>query len=257
MIRTIAVLTLLACNRQATLTGVARDELRLVGLPDVLIVPAKPSDRCPPIHVKPESSGAFSAQVCSGMRYTVSFPTGSGGTTWRGEPVTANAGDTVSLTAWPGAAEPGVYVVGDTVERVSPSIALETSAVLPSNTPVRYPLELPSTVARVLPGHQLLLQGSEADDQFVPLGASTTTLSYARAAGPAPMGPWSFEGANISPDGVVSPLPAVAVAPTSVTVTGVELAYVSADLVPPGRYLVGKPGGARAWLVDFGPAPTP
>lgn len=257
MIRYIAVSALLACTREGTLTGTARDELRLVGLPDVLVVPAKPSDACPPTHVKPESSGAFSAQVCSGVRYTMSFPTGSGGTTWRGEPVTANAGDTVSLTAWPGAAEPGVYVVGDTVERVSPSIALEASAVLPSNTPVRYPLELPSTVARVLPGQQLLLQGSEADDQLVPVGTSTTTLTYTRPAGPAPMGPWSFEGANISPEGVVSPLPALAVAPTRVTVTGVDLAYLSADLVPAGRYLVGKPGGARAWLVDFGPAPTP
>ncbi len=257
MIRYMSILLLLACNRQAALTGTARDELRLVGLPDVLIVPAKPSDTCPPVHVKPDSSGAFSAEVCAGMAYTVSYPTGSGGTTWRGDPVTAHAGDNVSLSAWPGAGEPGVYVLGDTAERVSPSIALETSAVLPSNTPVRYPLELPSTVARVLPGQQLLLQASEAGDRVVPLGRSTTTLSYARSAGPTPMGPWSFEGADISPDGVVTALPPLSIAPTRMTVTGVDLAYLAGDLVPPGRYLVGKPGGARAWLVDFGPAPTP
>lgn len=208
------------------------------------------------MHLHPESSGSFSAQVCEGQTYTVSYASGTNGISWRGEPVVARAGDDVSISGWPAADEPGVYVLGDTLIRVGPSITLETSTLLPQGATVRYPIELPGTVPRVLPGQFLLLQGTEAGDQLTPLGTSTTTLSFARAAPPNQMGPWSFEGVDIAPDGVVTALPALTLMSARKTVNDVELNWIPADLVPPGRYLVGKPESHRAWIVDIGPVPV-
>ncbi|MSP54481.1 MAG: hypothetical protein EXR69_02575 [Myxococcales bacterium] len=252
--RVVALLGLLACHPESTLTGTARDELRLVGLAEVLVIPGSPSERCPPLHLLPDSSGAFSAKVCSAQTYTVSWAPG-GAVAWRAETVTARGGDTVALSAWPAGNEPGVYILGETVTRLPPPVQLETSPVLPSKTSVRYPLEIPDHVPRVLPGQFLLLQGSEADDRLIRLGSSTGSLSFARDNPPTRMGPWSFEGVDIGKDGTVTPLPAVVVPPTHHIVQDVPLAYVYADAVPTGRYLVGKPDSARAWMVDFGAAP--
>ncbi len=255
--RTLSLLALAACNGRSTLTGTARDELRLQGLPDVLVIPGSPSERCPPVHLQPESSGRFSAQVCEGQEYTVSYSPGTHGIFWRGEPATARAGADVSISAWPAAEEPGVYILGDTMTRIGPSIALETSTVLPSNTVVRYPIEVPRTVPRVLPGQFLLLQGTESTDALTPVGTSTSTLSFARPVPPSDMGPWSFEGVDIGPDGVVTRLPTPTPMATRQTVADVDLAWIPADGVPAGRYLVGRPEGQRAWLVDVGPLPSP
>ena len=245
------LLALIACHPESTLTGTARDELRLVGLPDVLVIPGSPNEHCPPLHVVPASSGAFTAEVCSAQTYTVSWAPG-GPIAWRGATVTARGGDTISLSAWPAGNEPGVYILGETVTRLPPPIQLESAPVLPSNAPVRYPLEIPDNVPRVLPGQFLLLQGSEADDRLIHLGRSAGSLSFARPSPPTGMGPWSFEGIDIAEDGTITPLPEVVVPPMGQIVQDVRLTYVYADVVPPGRYLVGKPDGARAWMVDFG-----
>lgn len=251
--RTLPGLALLAaCHSEGAIQGTARDALRGVGLPDVLVVPGEPSERCPPVHARPDAAGAFSVAVCGGETYTVSFAPG-GAISWRGEAVTAKAGDTVTLTAWPAGAEPGAYVLGDGLTRLAAPLQLETAVVLPSRSTVRYPLEIPGTVPRVAPGQFLLLQGSEADDRLVALGASVGPLSFDRPNPPTEMGPWSFEGVAIDAAGVVTPLPAVAAEPKRELVQDVALTWLAAADVPPGRYLVGKPDGARAWMVDFGP----
>ncbi len=250
-------ITLLACHPTTTLSGIARDELRLYGLPDALVIPASPSERCPPLHLTPDSAGRFTTEVCANQTYTVSFSSGTGGIYWRGESDTSRGGGDVSVHAWPAGNEPGIYVLGDTLIRINAPVALETAPVLPSNTPVRFPLEIPGTIPRVLPGQFLLLQGSEAEDTLIPLGTSQGTLSFARAAPPTEMGPWSFAGVNIAADGVVTPLPSPDFPPMKVRAQGVDLTYIPADLVPPGRYLVGKPGAPRAWMVDFGVDLTP
>ncbi len=251
------LLALAACHSTSALTGTARDELRLVGLPDVVVVPGTPGERCPPIHLVPDSSGAFSTTVCTDQTYTVSYADGVSGIHWRGDPVTAKAGDSVSISAFPAASEPGVYVLGATLKRLPPSVRIDSAPVLPSGTVVRFPVEMPDNVARVLPGEFLLLQGSEADDTLTPLGRSTTALSLDRPSPPTTMGPWSFLGVSIAEDGAVAALPALDAHPMQTTAANVKLTYFPTELVPPGVYVVGKPNAARAWLVAFGPASTP
>jgi hypothetical protein len=159
--------------------------------------------------------------------------------------------DAVTLDGWPTATEPGVYVLSDVLTRITPSVAMESATALPSNTAVRFPLEIPGTVAQVKAGQFLLLQGSESEDRLVRLGASTTQVAFDRRAPPTVMGPWWFENVDILPDGAVVPLPEVKPALTSKDFQGLRVSWIAASAVPPGRYLVGKPDQPRAWMVDF------
>jgi hypothetical protein len=245
------LLVVSACDRSGTIHGLARDGLRGHGLPDVLLVPDTPSENCPPIHLVPDAGGGFYSSVCGSQNYTLDAPQSAGGIHWRVQPVTVHANEDVSLEGWPTATEPGVYVLSDVLTRISPSVAMEASQALPSNTTVRFPLEIPGTVPQVKTGQFLLLQGTEADDRLVRLGASTTPVSFARLAPPTVLGPWWFEGVDISPEGAVTALPAVAPTTTTKDLQGLHVTWISASAVPAGRYLVGKPDQPRAWMVDF------
>lgn len=245
------LLTVSACDREGMIHGVARDGLRGQAMPDVLLIPDTPSENCPPHHLVPDSGGSFAATICTGQSYTLDAPHSTGGIDWRVQSSTVQAKDDVTLEGWPTAGEPGVYVLSDVLTRIAPSVAMESSPVLPSNTMVRFPLEIPGTVAQVKKGQFLVLQGSESDNRIVPLGASTTNISFARHAPPTEMGPWSFEGVNILPDGAVQPLPVVTTPSTAKDFQGLKVTWIAANAVPPGRYLVGKADQPRAWMVDF------
>lgn len=243
----IPVLLALACTHPGTLEGTARDALRGRGLPALTLTPDAASPDCPAVSVTPDVEGRFSVQGCADHAYTARMPEGP--IVWQGLEGTVRAGQPAELTAWPTASEPGVYALSDTVSRLSPPIALEAAPVVPSRTVVRFPLEVPATLAQLRQGDHLLMQG-DTTLRLTPLGRSTGTLTFERPAPPQQMGAWWFEGVDIAGDGAITPLPQPAPKAVTQRFGGQSVVWIAAADLPAGRYLVGGADRPRAWMLD-------
>lgn len=243
----LAALLLPACSHPGTLHGTAVDAVRGGGLPILILTPESITEACPVLTVSPRTDGSFDAAGCADRSYTVSAPEKP--VRWQGLEGTVSAAAPAELKAWPTAAEPGAYVLGDTPIRLAAAVPLDAAPVLPGRTVVRYPLEVPGTVPRLRHGQHLLLQG-DTTPVLTPLGRSTATLSFERPTPPTQMGAWWFEGVDLAADGTPTALPVPTPRVVSQTLDGVQVAWIDASTLPAGRYLLGTPEGARAWVLD-------
>lgn len=165
----------------------------------------------------------------------------------------------VTIKAWRAPNGAGVFVLdGMNLDRVSSAVELEEFTVLNAERKVLGPKgTIPGNIPLVDGGKKLLLTGAaNADLKLAPLVNSPPRQFGSDQNGDTPtkMSAWAYVGVAFSSDTEVSDRN-VTTDDTKVTTVekrGHVAKFISADAVPPGRYVLTKEGLKRKFIVDFG-----
>ncbi len=254
------LVALLACTPEpGTTTGRFVDARAGTPVADAEVRLVAAKDECPPLVLRTDADGRFSAAgLCGKARWTVV----SGDSAWY-VPDPPAAGPDVALRAWRAPEAAGVYTVaGATITPLVTHTVLDAVRVFDSDREVRFPVEIPGALPRIDGDVALLIVGGVLGEtpRFEPLVPSPERRWFGTKAAPQPIDPWVYLGVRFASDTVLEPVEAPLDRAGIERVAGPRpLQYVSGAALAPGRYALPTPDGARAFLLDFGApvAPAP
>lgn len=215
---------------------------------DLLLTPSEST--CEPVRTRTDAKGEWSAAgLCGDARWTVA-PVDP---LWYLPEAAAAGGE---LRAWRAPPSPGVYLLaGTALTTLVTHTVLDSATVRGTAEAVRFPVEIPGELPRVVDGVTVLVVGEALPDlAFAPLVPCAERRWFGSEGSLRPVDPWTYLGVRFLSDTDVERVE-VALDPVGVERVGGErrLRYISESALPPGRYALPTDDGARAWLVDFGP----
>lgn len=242
---------LLACTPEPGTASGTFVDARGGTIPNAELVFTASKTECAPKRATTDADGAWQvADLCGQATWTVA----PADPLWFVATPPAAVPDT-ELRAWRAPESEGVYLIdGTSITTLTTHTVLDAAPVFGTTELVRFPVEIPGEVPRIDGTRALLIVGSDPALTFAPLVPSERRVFGSKDA-PRPLDPWVYLGVRFTDDTTHEAVVAT-VRPEGVTTVDAPraLRYVSGTALPAGRYALPTTDGARAWLLDFGPA---